>query len=74
LRHRLDEQGLGQPRHTDDEAVPTDKQCQQRLVDDLLLADDLLAQLDEDLLPPSLHAIGQGYVVWVVQVSRFLCE
>ena len=74
LRHRLDDQRLGEPGHTDDEAVAADEQRQQGLVHDLLLADDLLADLGQDLLASRLHAVGQGDVVGIFEVGRLIGE
>ena len=47
LRHRLDQQRLGQTGDTDDDAVATDQQGEERLLDHVLLADDQLVHLAE---------------------------
>ncbi len=62
-RHRVDEQRLGEAGHADDEAVAADKQRQQHLIDDLVLADDELLQLLDDALTPVLHPIGKGDII-----------
>ncbi len=74
LRHGLDEQGLGEARHPDDEAVAADEQRQQGLLDDPLLADDLLADLGENLLASGLHAVGERDVVGIFEVGRLIGE
>ena len=48
LGERLDQQRLGQPGHAGDQAVAAGEQRDQHLIDDLVLADDDLAQLGED--------------------------
>ena len=50
LGERLDQQRLGQPRHAGDQAVAAGEQRDQDLLDDLVLADDDLAQLGENPL------------------------
>ena len=65
LRHRLDEQGLGQAGHADDEAVAADEERQQGFIDDLLLPDDLLcaARRESARVPAfmrSARAISSG--------------
>ena len=47
---RLDQQRLGQARHAGDQAVAAGEQRDQHLLDDLVLADDDLAELGEDAL------------------------
>jgi hypothetical protein len=59
----VDEQGLGEPRNADDQAVTADEQREQHLVDDFVLADDELLQLFDDSLTAVLHPIGQRDVV-----------
>ncbi len=59
----MDEQRLGEAGHADDEAVAADKQRQQHLIDDLVLADDELLQLLDDALTPVLHPIGKGDII-----------
>ena len=50
LRDRLDQQRLGQAGHAGDQAVAAGEERHQHLVDDLVLADDDLADLGEDPL------------------------
>ena len=45
LRQRLDQQRLGQPGHAGEQAVAAGEERDQDLIDDLVLADDDLAQL-----------------------------
>ena len=47
---RLDEQRLGQPGHAGDQAVAAGEERDEHLLDDLVLADDDLAELGEDPL------------------------
>ena len=58
LRHRLDQQGLGQPGHSGNQAVPSGKQGHQYLVDDGVLPDDDLPDLGENALPSGRHPRG----------------
>ncbi len=60
LGNRLDEQRLGQAGHAGDEAVPAGEERHQDLVDDLVLADDHLAQLVQDAGAAMLHALGEA--------------
>ena len=69
LRHRLDQQRLGEPRDAHDEAVAADEQGLQHLLDDLVLPDDLLVQLRQDLLPAGLHLVGEGDVVGRLEIG-----
>ena len=50
LGERLDQQRLRQSRHAGDQAVAAREQRDQDLIDDLVLADDHLAQLGENPL------------------------
>src|SRR6185503_2472658 len=69
LRHRVDEQRLGQSRRADDEAVAADEERVQDLVDDLFLADDDLAQLAENLLAARLHLVRELDVVRRLEID-----
>ena len=60
--HRLHDERLGEAGHAGDDAVAADEQRQHDLVEDLVLADDLLAQLVEDRLVPVAQAVGEGDV------------
>ena len=60
-RNRADEQRLGQPRHADEQAMPSAEQAHQHLLDDLLLADDHLADLGRSAVrrrPPGRERPG----------------
>ena len=70
-RHGVDQQRLRQAGHADDQAVATDEQRQQHLVDHLVLPDDQLFQLADDLFATILHAIGQRQIVRRVHVNGF---
>ena len=58
LRHRLDQQGLGQPGHSGNQAVPSGEQGHQHFVDDGVLPDDDLPDLRENALTPRRHPLG----------------
>ena len=60
LGERLDEQRLGETRHAGDQAVAAGEERHQHLVDDLVLADDDLAELGEDPAAPVLDAFGEA--------------
>ena len=66
---RVDEQRLRQSGHAHDQAVPPDEQRQQHLRDDVVLADDRLAQFGHDLIAAALHAVGKRDVVGGVEVD-----
>ena len=55
----LDDQGLGQTRHAGQDAVAAHEEGHQHLVQHLSLADDLLGELGEDLLPACRQPRGQ---------------
>ncbi len=63
LRQRRDEQRLRQAGHADDQAVAADEERQQHEIEHVLLADDLLAQLGDDLRAARLHLVGERDVV-----------
>ena len=63
LRHRVDQQRLGQAGHADDQAVAADEEREQGLADDFVLADDELFQLGDDLLAALLHPVRQRDIV-----------
>ncbi len=63
LRQRADEQRLREAGHADDQTVAADEQREQHLVDDVLLADDELAQLVLDALAAGVHPVGQSDVL-----------
>ena len=67
VRHRLHDQGLGQTGHAGDDAVAADEQREHDLVEDLVLADDPLAQLVEDGLVAVAQAIGEGDVGFALE-------
>ena len=48
LRHRVDEQGLGQSGHAHQQAVAAGEEADEDLLDDVVLADDDLAELSEN--------------------------
>jgi hypothetical protein len=54
----VDDQGLGQARHTRDNAVASHEERDQHLLDHVVLADDQLAQLAHDAVAALLHALG----------------
>jgi hypothetical protein len=56
---------LASPGTPDDEAVAADEQREQHLADDVVLADDELAQLRDNLLASPLHPVGKRYVVLI---------
>jgi hypothetical protein len=68
LGQRLDQQGLRQTRHPDDETVAADKERLQHQLDDVGLADDALAELGDDLLAADLHLVGKGDVVGRLEI------
>ena len=55
LRHRADQQRLGQPRHADEQDVPAGEEAREELLDHVVLADDHLG----DLGPHRLVFLGQ---------------
>ena len=55
---RLDQQRLRQAGHAGDQAVAAGEERDQHLLDDLVLADDDLAQLGENPLAALRHALG----------------
>jgi hypothetical protein len=59
----VDEQGLRQPGDADDQAVATDEQRQQHLVDRVRLPDDQFPKLGDDLISPHLHPFGERHVI-----------
>src|SRR5690606_39806420 len=63
LRERLDQQGLRQAAHTDDQRVAADEEREQHLVDHRILTDDALAQLGTDALRAVAHPLGKLDVV-----------
>src|SRR5262249_44967913 len=68
LRQSGDEQRLGETRHADDQTVAPDEQREQDLVDHFVLADDQFLELRDDLLPPRIHAVGEGDVVGRIEL------
>ena len=60
--HRLHDERLGEAGHAGDDAVAADEERQHDLVEDLVLPDDLLAQLIEDRLVPVAQAVGESDV------------
>jgi hypothetical protein len=68
----VDEQGLRQPRHADEQAVATREEGQEREVDDLLLADDELAQLGDDRITARLQSVGERNVVRGLECDGFV--
>ncbi len=59
LRQRLDQQRLREAGHAGDQAVAAAKQRHQHLVDDVVLADDDLAEFGEDFLAAGSDLFGQ---------------
>ena len=68
-RHRRDEQRLGEAGHADQQAVAAGEQRDQRLLDDVVVADDHLADLRADAAARLGEAVGQLGVVEPVQVG-----
>src|SRR5262249_49608814 len=62
---RLDQQRLGEPGHTSDEAVAAGEQRDQHLLDDVVLAHDDFAQLGENALTALGYFLSTdgGYLV-----------
>jgi hypothetical protein len=60
---RRDEQRLREAGDADDETVAADEQRQEDQLDHVALADDALAKLGDDLLPPDFHAVREREIV-----------
>ena len=63
LCHGVDEQRLGEARHTDDEAVTADEECQQNLRHHIVLSDNNLLEFRDDAFAAVLHPVGERQVV-----------
>ena len=72
--HGLNNQRLGQPRHANDQAISSDKQGQQHLVDDGLLSDDDFPELRNDLLPARVHSVGQHHIIRRFEIHCFVLK
>ena len=69
----MNEQCLGQPRHSDQQTVAADEEREQYLLDDFFLPDDQLAELTDHLLPAVRQLIGERNIVGVVQLYGSDC-
>ena len=69
----MDQQGLGETGHADDQAVAAGHYGNQHLLDDALLADDQLCQFLAG--PPAARAqiVGESDVVFSLQACRLFC-
>jgi hypothetical protein len=70
-RERRDEEGLREPGHADEQAVAPGEQGDERLFDDVVVADDHLAQLGGDARAGLLEAVGELGVVETVERGKF---
>ena len=73
LSDGVDQQRLGQPGNTEQQAIATDEERKKHLLDDLFLPDNELPYLGYDLLAPRLHSIGEVYVVRTLESTRLGC-
>ena len=70
---RLDQQRLGQAGHAGDQAVAAGEQRDQHLLDDLVLADDDLAELGEDPLAAFGDALRAAVAIVGLVHVRVVC-
>ena len=62
VRDRANQQGLGEPRRACYQRVTADEQRDERLIDDLILSNDDLADFAEDLFPRRDKLVAGCYV------------
>ena len=69
IRQGADEQRLGQPRRTSQEAMPAAEQSDEELPDDILLSHDDLGQFCFDLIPGLSEPLHRFFFQCVIHDS-----